>query len=294
MILVVGATGILGRKLTRLLLTGGSEVRAMTRIVAHADELKSYGARPVRGDLRDPDALEFALRGTRAVVASAHAMLGRGDESSEAIDYEGHRNLIDGAKAAGVEHFVYVSVIGASLDHPIDFWRNKARVERYLADSGLTYTVIRPSAFMDLHAYQLIGKAVVEGKRVVLFGKGRNPRNFVAAEDVAKAISGILEIPALRGQSMDMGGPENLSGHQVVEVFERVSGRKAKITHVPLPVLRAMCKAMKPVHPGISRVIQSGIASETKDQTFDTAEFLTRIPITLTTLEQWARARVSI
>jgi uncharacterized protein YbjT (DUF2867 family) len=293
MILVVGATGILGRKLTRLLLAGGSQVRAMTRIVAHADELKGYGARPVRADLRDPDALEFALRGTRAVVASAHAMLGRGDASSEAIDYEGHRNLIDGAKAAGVEHFVYVSVFGASLDHPVDFWRNKARVERYLADSGLTYTIIRPTAFMDLHAYQLIGKAVVEGKRVVLFGKGQNPRNFVAAEDVAKAISGILEIPAMRGQSIDMGGPENLSGHQVVEVFERVSGQKAKVTHVPVPILKVMSKAIKPVHPGISRIIQSGILSETTDQKFDTSEFRTRIPITLTTLEEWAKARSS-
>ena len=284
---------MLGRKLTRLLLAGGSQVRAMTRIVAHADELKSYGARPVRADLRDPDALEFALRGTRAVVASAHAMLGRGEASSEAIDYEGHRNLIDAAREAGVEHFVYVSVLGASLDHPIDFWRNKARVERYLADSGLTHTVIRPSAFMDLHAYQLIGKAVVEGKRVVLFGKGRNPRNFVAAEDVAKAISGILEIPAMRGQSIDMGGPENLSGHEVIEVFERVSGRKAKVTHVPIPALKAMSKAIRPVHPGISRVIQSGILSETTDQKFDPSQFRTRVPITLTTLEEWAKARTS-
>ncbi len=291
MILVAGATGLLGRKLTRLLLAGGNQVRAMTRIVAHADELKSYGARPVRADLRDPDALEFAVRGMRAVVASAHGMLGRGDASSDAIDYEGHRNLIDAAKAAGVEHFVYVSVLGASVSHPIDFWRNKARVERYLADSGLTYTVIRPTAFMDLHAYQLIGKSVVEGKRVILFGKGRNPRNFVAAEDVAKAISGILEIPAMRGQSIDMGGPENLSGHRVVEVFERVSGRKAKVTHVPILVLRTLRKATKPVHPGISRVIHSGILAETTDQTFDPTQFRTRIPITLTTLEEWAKAR---
>jgi NADH dehydrogenase len=146
---------------------------------------------------------------------------------------------------------------------------------------------------MDLHAYQLIGKAVVEGKRVVLFGKGQNPRNFVAAEDVAKAISGILEIPAMRGQTIDMGGPENLSGHQVVEVFERISGRKAKVTHVPLPVLKAMSKAIKPLHPGISRVIQSGVLSETTDQKFDPSQFRTRIPITLTTLDEWAKARTS-
>ena len=291
MILVVGATGTLGRKVTRLLLKGGNQVRAMTRIVAQADELKALGARPVRGDLRDPDSIEFAVRGARAVVAAAHSMLGKRDSASELVDDIGHRGLIDAAKAAGVEHFIYTSVIGASSDHPIDFWRFKARVERYLEQSGMAYTIIRPTAFMHLHAYQLIGKAVIEGKRVVLFGKGRNPRNFVAAEDVAKSITGVLQLPAMRGQAIDVGGPENLSAHEVVETFERVSGRKARVSHLPLALLKAMSRGMQPVHPGISRVIKSGVIAETTDQTFDASKFTSRMPITLTTLENWARAR---
>lgn len=294
MILVVGATGTLGRKVTRLLLRGGSQVRAMTRIVANTDELKALGARPVRGDLRDADSIEFAVRGVRAVVAAAHGMLGRRDGSSELIDDAGHRTLIDAAKNAGVEHFVYTSAIDASLDHPVDFWRTKARVEKYLAESGMAYTIIRPTAFMDMHAYQLIGKPVIEGKRVMLFGKGRNPRNFVAAEDVAKAINGALQVPALRGQTIDIGGPENLSGHQVIETFERVSGRRAKVTHLPLGFLRSLSLAVRPLHPGISRVIRFGVIAETTDQTFDPSRLTSRIPITLTTLEDWARARISI
>ena len=293
MILVVGATGTLGRKVTRLLLSGGSQVRAMTRIVANADKLKAMGARPVRGDLGDADSIEFAVRGVRAVVAAAHGMLGRGDGASELIDDAGHRMLIDAAKNAGVEHFVYTSAMGASLDHPIDFWRTKAGVEQYLVDSGMAYTIIRPTAFMDMHAYQLIGKPVTEGKRVMLFGKGRNPRNFVAAEDVAKAVNGALQVPALRGQTIDIGGPENLSGHQVIETFERVSGRKAKVTHLPLGLLRSLSRAVRPLHPGISRVIRFGVIAETTDQTFDPSQLTSRIPITLTTLEDWARARTS-
>lgn len=293
MILVVGATGTLGRKVTRLLLRGGSQVRAMTRIVAKTDELKALGARPVRGDLRDPDSIEFAVRGVRAVVAAAHGMLGRGDESSNVIDDAGHRMLIDAAKKAGVEHFVYTSALGASLDHPMDFWRTKAKVERYLADSGMAFTIIRPTAFMDMHAYQLIGKPVVEGKRVMLFGKGRNPRNFVAAEDVAKAINGALQVPALRGQAIDIGGPQNLSGHDVVETFERVGGQRAKVTHLPLGLLKTMSHAIRPLHPGISRVIQFGVLAETTDQTFDPSQFLRTMPIALTSLEEWARARIN-
>lgn len=219
-------------------------------------------------------------------------MPGRGEESSEAIDDIGHRALIDAAKQAGVEHFIYTSVVGAAADHPIDFWRNKARVERYLQESGLQYTIIRPTAFMEMHAYQLVGKAVMEGKRVVLFGRGKNPRNYVAAEDVAKAIVGALKIPSLRGEILEIGGPENLTAHQVVAIFERVSGRKSKVTHVPLAVLRAMSRVIRPMHPGVSRVIKAGVINETTDQTFDPSLMRSRIPITLTRLEDWARSRI--
>ena len=283
---------MLGRNVSRILLAGGHQVRTMTREVSRADELKKLGGRPVRGDLRDPESLEFALRGVQTVVAAAHAMLGRRDESSQTIDDVGHRTLIDAAKEAGVEHFIYTSVIGASANHPIDFWRHKARVERYLQESGLTYTIVRPTSFIDMHAYQLVGKAVVEGKRVVLFGKGMNPRNYVAAEDVAKAIVGALSIPSLRGEVIEIGGPDNLTAHQVVETFERVSGMKAKVTHVPLAAVRTMARAIRPLHPGISRVMRVGVLNETTDQTFDPAVLRSRIPITLTRVEDWARSRI--
>ena len=293
MILVVGATGNLGRKVVRSLLASGEEVRAMTRVVSRADELKALGAKPVRGDLTDPESLEFAMRGARAIVLAAHSILGRGSEASDLVDDEGHRAIIDRAKGTGVEHIVYTSVIGASSNHPIDFWRTKARIERHLQGSGVTWTIVRPSAFMETHAYFLIGKGVIEGKRVMLFGKGKNPRNFVAAEDVAKVIVGALKIPSLRGVVIEVGGPQNLTSTQVVETFERVSGKKAKVGHIPLPVARVMSRAIKPMHPGISRIMKVGILNETEDQTFDSSSLRTKIPITLTPLEEWARNRTT-
>ena len=292
MILVVGATGTLGRKVVRTLLASGEEVRAMTRVLAKVDALKSLGARPIRGNLADPESLEFAVRGARVVIAAAHSILGRGHESSDIVDDAGHRSLIDFAKSAGVEHFIYTSVLRPSTDHPIDFWRTKARVERYLQDSGMTYTIVRPTAFMDLHAYELIGKSVMEGKRVMLTGKGVNPRNFVAAEDVAKVIVGALRVPSLRGETIDVGGPANLSSLEVVRVFERVSGRKAKVAHLPIPMVRALSRAIRPVHPGISRIMKLAVVSETTDQTFDPQVMRAKIPVTLTTLENWAKSRM--
>ena len=293
MILVVGATGSLGRKVVKSLVASGEDVRAMTRVVSRADDLKALGARPVRGDLTDPDSLEFALRGASSVVMAAHSMLGRGAEASELIDDKGHRTLIDLAKAAGVEQMIYTSVLGASSDHPIDFWRTKARIERYLQDSGMTYTIVRAAAFMEIYGYLLIGKPIIEGKRVMLFGSGTNPRNMVAAEDVAKVVVGALRIPSLRGSTINVGGPQNLSGRDVVEIFERVSGRKAKIGRIPLTVARGMSRVIKPIHPGISRVIRSGVWAETTDQSFDPASLRSQIPITLTSLEDWAKNRTT-
>ncbi len=260
----------------------------MTRMQSKADDLKKLGAAIVKGDLRDPESLEFGLRGVTTVISATHSILGKGDSSSELVDDEGQRSLIDNAKSLGVANFIFTSVFGASLDHPIDFWRTKARIERYVRGSGMAFTIIRPTAFMEMHAYELIGKAVLQGKRVPLFGGGKNPRNFVAARDVAELVTRVVDDFGTRGEILEIGGPENLTGRQVVATFERASGKRAKMSTVPLALLRAASVAAKRIHPGVSRVISSGIIAETTDQMFDPGNLLSRIPLSLTRLEEFA------
>lgn len=288
LVLVTGATGTLGTLATRRLLETDHRVRIMTRMQSKADDLKKRGASIVKGDLRDAESLEFALRGVSTVISSTHSMLGKGEESLELVDDDGMRSLIDQAKLAGVAHFIFISVFGAALDHPVDFWQTKARVERYLRDSGLEYTIVRPTAYMEMHAYELIGKFVEKGKRVIMFGGGRNPRNFVAAGDVAKMVVAATDDPRMRGETVEIGGPENLSSNQVAEVFATISGKKAKVTHLPMAAARVAALAVKGVHPGVSRVIKSAILSETTDQTFDPSGLFAKYPIKLTRLEDWA------
>ena len=293
MILLVGATGTLGGHVARQLLDKGHRVRAMTRDPARASALRAAGADVVRGDLRDIESLRAATRGVRAVVSASHSILGARSSSSARVDDEGQRALIAAATDAGVGHFVYLSALGASHSHPVDFWRTKERIERHLEASTLCSTIIRPSAFMEMHAYELIGKAVMKGKRVVLFGPGNNPRNFVAAADVATLVVRVLEDERLRGSTIEIGGPENLTSREVVATFERVAGAKAKVTHVPLPVLRAFSQLLTPVHQGVSRILKATSVAETTDQRFDAAPLLARIPMTLTRLEDWARSQLA-
>ena len=291
MILIVGATGHLGRHVTRLLVAQGQAVRAMTRDPDRAGALQAVGSEVVRGDLRDAKSLRAAMRGVRAVVSASHAMLGAWGNSSSRVDDDGQRALIDTARGAGVGHFIFTSVLGASPSHPVDFWRTKARIERYLGASGIPYTIIRPSAFMEVHAYELIGKAVVTGKRVMLFGPGDNPKNFVAAADVAALVVRALDDSRLRGETIEIGGPDNLTSRQVVAVFERVAGKRAMVVHLPLSVLRAVLRVARPLHPGVSRILRAAIEGETTDQTFDPTPLLARLSLELTRLEDWARTR---
>ena len=292
MILIVGATGTLGGHVARQLLAKGHPVRAMTRDPARATALEAAGAEVVRGDLRDPASLRAAVRGVHAVVSASHSMLGVGKSSSARVDDEGQRALIAAAKDAGVGHFVFTSVIGASPNHPVDFWRTKERIEQHLKQSGLRYTIVRPSAFMEIYAYELIGKAVMAGKRVVLLGQGNSVRNMVAAVDVASCIVLALEDERWRGETIEVGGPQNVSGAQILAVFEAMAGTRAKVTRVPLSVLRVMASVAQTVHPGVGRILKAAIVAEMTDQTFDPTPLMARCPMTLTPLDEWARAHV--
>jgi NADH dehydrogenase len=290
MILIIGATGKLGGAVAKLLLHEGKSVRAMTRTPEKAEALKKLGAEVVAGDLREPGTLAKACAGVTKLLAASHSFLGRGNESPQVVNDRGNRNLIDAAKAARVEHFVFTSALGARPDHPVDFFRIKYKTEVYLQNSGLSYTILRPAAFMDDWA-EMIGKPIVEEGKTTIFGQGKNPMNYVAMDEVVRFAQMALEDSQARNQVIEIGGPENLTIEQVVEVFERLSCRQAKRSYVPLPVVRVMKTLLRPLNPGLSRQITAGINMDTTDQTFDMTETLKRYPVQLTKLEDFVRTR---
>src|SRR5260370_38947000 len=118
----------------------------------------------------------------------------------------GNRHLIDAAKAAGVKHFIFISVQGASPDSPLEFFRIKYRTEEYLQASGLNFTILRPSAYMGLWA-QLIGQPIREQSKTTIFGSGKNPTNFVSVEYVARFVSIALDASCPPTTVRQVGGP---------------------------------------------------------------------------------------
>jgi uncharacterized protein YbjT (DUF2867 family) len=293
MILIVTGNSTLGSAVARRLLAQGHSVRGLVRSPEKGEALRELGGEVVLGDLRDPPSLTRACEGAEQVVAAAHSLLGRGNNASKFVDLQGHKDLIDAAKAAGVEHFVYTSIYPCDGFDCVPFVRMKQEVERYLEGSGLSHTIIRPTAFMEAHAEAFIGKPILETGKVSLFGRGANPRNFVAADDVAQIVVMVLTDPAKRGGVVDVGGPENLTNMDVVRLYEEQADRPAKVSHTPLPVLQVLYRLLRPFHPGLSAVMQISILADRSDQTFDPSATLERFPIELTRLEDFIGRRAA-
>ncbi len=268
MILVVGASGYLGGFTARRLLARGKRVRAAGRVPAKLDGLRALGAEVVPIDLVDAASLEEACRDVEAVFAAAHSLVGKGRYASAAVDDAGHRALIDAAERAGVRRFVYTSAMFASPDHPIDFMRTKSGIERYLAARGLRFAILRPSAFMEWHVHNLLGKAIVERGATTIFGPGTNPMNFVAADDVAAVAEHALGRDDLAGETFDVGGPDNLSRNAVAALYGELLRLTPRVRHVPLGVMRALAPIVRPVDPVLARLLMVSVWSESNDQTF--------------------------
>lgn len=290
-ILIVGGTGALGSEAAKLLVAKDWDVRVMTRQPQSekAKALQALGVEVVPGDLRDATSLTHACLGMDAVLAAAHSIFGRGSEASKYVDLAGHIALIDIAQRAGVKHFVYTSAYDAAADHPSLFFRIKDEVSRYLQRSGLSYTILQPTAFMESHAHMMIGQPILEKGKVTLFGKGENPRNFVAAADVARFVLIAFEDGRAAGDTIVVGGPEEWTNMQVVDMYARLAGRQAQVSHIPLGVLRVMSAVLRPFHPGLSQVMQTSIWHDITDQSCDMRHTLSKYPIEMTWLEDWVQ-----
>jgi uncharacterized protein YbjT (DUF2867 family) len=216
-------------------------------------------------------------QGAQTVISAIHGFSGTGDDSPRTVDWAGNRNLIQAAEVAGAKPFVLLSVQGAAPTYPLELFRMKYRAEQELKASGLVWTIIRPTAYMETWA-DLIEKPLFETGKTRIFGRGCNPINFVSVSDVARFVELAVIDSALGGQIVKVGGPENLTMEYFVQTFQSVTGRAGVIDHGPLLLMRAMAVLLRPVNPTLARQIQAGVVRETREMTFDPSDTRRRHP----------------
>lgn len=289
MILVCGATGFLGSEIVRQLAAAGKPVRAMVRSTsdpAKVEKLKGYGAQIVHGDLRDRSSLDAACRGATAVIDTVSAMpfSYQPGNTIQAVDLEGATSLIAAAQAARVQHFVYTS-FSANIDLDFPLRNAKRTVEKRLRESGLTYTILRPSYFTEAWLSAMVGFDAANATASI-YGAGQNRISWVSLGDVAQLAVASLDSPAARNATLEIGGPEALSPLQVVHIFEEVAGRPFAVQHVPVAALEAQRQAATdPMQQSFSGLMLCYAAGDA----IDMKATLKRFPLRLTSVRDHAR-----
>jgi NADH dehydrogenase len=289
-ILIAGATGHLGTALVELLTLHGRRVRLLTRDPSRARRLLAKDHELVTGDVCKPPSLTSALVGVETVV-SAVTGFGPGGGGPRAVDLHGNENLIAAAEAAEVKHFILVSMYGARPDHPLELYRAKFFAEERLRKSRLAWTIIRPTVFMELWA-GIVGDSLIKNGKATVFGRGDNPINLVSVRDVARFVEMAVVDPRLRGATLDVGGPENLTLNDVVETLAATSGRPATARHISLTALRVGSLLMRLLKPDLAGLIRAAILMDTSDMSLDPGELAAGYPeIELTHLADIVRGK---
>ncbi len=209
-VLIAGAHGKTARRLTRMLVADGHEVRGMVRKEEQSANVESDGAEPVLVDLENAEAdVGGAVAGCDAVVFAAGAGPGSGAARKETMDYGGAVRLIEAAEQHGAGRYLMLSAVGAGdpeagSEAMRPYLRAKAKADERLAESGLAWTIVRPGGLTEDEGTGLVDAAASLGRR------GEIPR-----EDVAATFAAVLEAPNTVGKTFELLSGETPIGEAI-------------------------------------------------------------------------------
>jgi uncharacterized protein YbjT (DUF2867 family) len=288
MILLVGATGLLGGEICRQLRQAGKPVRALVRPTAqpaNLEQLKRSGATLVQADLKDSQSLDAACRGADTVITTASTIISRqAGDSIQTVDQDGQVRLIDAARAAGVARFVHVS-FSHNIDVDCPLTTAKRTVEKHLKQSGMTWTILAPTFFMEVWLSAALGFDAANA-HATIYGTGENPISWISFVDVARFATLAVDHDEAKNATLELGGPEALSPLQVVNCFEQAGGRTFRVDHVPEDALRAnRAAATDPLQQSLAALTLAYASGDT----IEMGHTLKKFPLQLVSVSDFAR-----
>jgi uncharacterized protein YbjT (DUF2867 family) len=242
MLLLTGATGLIGSALLRRLVTEGTQVRCLVR------DPRRLGAQRVRvqialGDLGDPPSFRNAMRGVHTVVHLAASIRDQPRGSIEELNGIATWRMVRAAQRAGVQRFVFFSVLGSSTHHRARFFRAKALAEQAVAEADLHSTVFAPSiVYAPGDPWLTLLERMALLPMMPVSGRGCAAYQPIWAEDVADCVIAALHAPAPDGerngtQRFELAGPQTLSHNEIVRLVLRSQNRGRPLLHVPTPIV---------------------------------------------------------
>jgi NADH dehydrogenase len=251
MLLLTGATGLVGSTLLRRLLAEGTQVRCLVR------DPRRLGAQRVRvqialGDLTDPPSFRNALRGVETVVHLAASIRDQPHGSIEELNGIATWRMVEAAERQRVERFLFFSALTAATHHRTRFMRAKALAEQAVREASLSSTVFAPSIlYAPGDPWLTLLERLAWLPLMPVSGRGRAVFEPIWAEDVADCVLASLRAPAAGpDERYELAGPETLSHNDVIRTILRARERSRPLVHVPTPLvsrgLRLLERTMGP------------------------------------------------
>jgi len=236
-VLVVGGTGTLGRQIARRALDAGHQVRCVVRSPRKAAFLQEWGCELTRGDLLEPESLDYALEGQDAVIDAATARATDPGSAYE-IDWTGKQNLFAACQKAGVKRLVFHSLLDAETYPEVPLMQIKACTEQWLQASDFDFTILRGVAFMQGLISQF-AIPVLESQTVWVSG-APTPIAYMNTQDVARFAVAALDHPSTCRRVFPVVGPRAWTTSEITQLCERSTGKEARVFRVPPVLIQAM------------------------------------------------------
>jgi NADH dehydrogenase len=246
MILVSGGSGLVGSAVVGELLKRPESVAVLGRDATRIQRRFGGKVEARAGDVTRPETLAAAMQGAEVVISAVQFRTSpievpRRGWTFEEVDYKGTVNQVNAARAAGVKRFVMVSAVGAAENAPQHWFRFKWQAEQHLINSGLEWTIVRPTWVYgpsDQALNRLLGFTNFL-PFMPMFGDGKQAMQPVFVEDVGHVVADAALSPATANQLFELGGPDVMSMNAVLETALEIKGRKRFILHMPMFVGKA-------------------------------------------------------
>ncbi len=229
----------------------GFAVRCLARHVPSGHPGSSDKIQWVAGDIGDAGSLTEAMQGVEQVIHLVGIIVPSGVNTFEKVHALGTHNVVEAAKKAGVKKIVHMSALGTHAEAQSRYHQTKWKGEVYVRYSGINYTIFRPSIvfgpgdkFLNMFARMIKWVPVIP-----LVGGGHNRLQPIWVEDVATCFVGALDNSASDGKIYEIGGPEDYTMRELMEILMEVLGKKRRMISLPIALMRVQAMLMEVLLP---------------------------------------------
>jgi uncharacterized protein YbjT (DUF2867 family) len=245
-ILIIGASGFLGRHIALALLRDGYAVRCLARTPSRVQDLAEAGCEVVQGDISDLASMQHAMESVEVAYISIHTLSPQHAKTAGQgfmeVEMNGLGNIVTACRVHGVRRLIYVTFLGMAPDAPSAWVRERWKAEQFLLKSGLDVTVIRPGQIVGVGGRGFDMMMTQARKSVaMLIGNGRQTWRNIALDDLVYYLVGVLTEPRTYGTAYDVGCDDILTNDQMIDVAAEVLGRRhPRKLHIPQTLLGAL------------------------------------------------------